>query len=175
MQVNCKVNIVNRLLPSTGQSGPSRLTWSSVTITENKSAVIELSLANARNKAGCKYKVTGNVEQIFSRFVSQGKLTIRFKQPQHDLCLSGEPAQVQRVLAAVTGKDDRPKTGVLCPLLNKPNTKPMVPKTKMTILSRADYPVTTSFPNTLTVLKVSLLLCLKIEHLQMACDFRSTV
>lgn len=161
MQVNCKVNIVNRLLPSTGQTGPNRLAWSSVTIIENKSAVIELSLANARNKAGCKYKVTGNIEQIFSKFASEGKLTIRFKQPQHDLCLSGDAKQIQRVLAAISGKDDRPKTGVLCPLLNKPNAKPVVPKTKLTILSRADYPVTTSFPNTLTVLKVSLISILK--------------
>jgi LRR-repeat protein 1 len=154
MQLNCKVNVVNRLLPSAGQSGPSRLVWSNVTLTENKASVIELSLATSRNKTGMKYKVTNNIEQIFSKFVSQGKLTLRFRQPAHDLCLSGEVRHMEKILAIIKGEDSQLKKGTLCPLLSNRANKVVIPKTKLNILSRADYPVTTSFPDTLTSLKV---------------------
>ncbi|XP_046437855.1 leucine-rich repeat protein 1-like [Daphnia pulex] len=155
MQLNCKVNVVNRLLPSAGQSGPSRLVWSNVTLTENKASVIELSLATSRNKTGMKYKVTNNIEQIFSKFVSQGKLTLRFRQPAHDLCLSGEVRHMEKILAIIKGEDSQLKKGTLCPLLSNRANKVVIPKTKLNILSRADYPVTTSFPDTLTSLKIS--------------------
>lgn len=154
MQLNCKVNVVNRLLPSAGQSGPSRLVWSNVTLTENKASVIELSLATSRNKTGMKYKVTNNIEQIFSKFVSQGKLTLRFRQPAHDLCLSGEVRHMEKILAIIKGEDPQLKKRTLCPLLSNCANKVVIPKTKLNILSRADYPVTTSFPDTLTSLKV---------------------
>lgn len=154
MQVNCKVNVVNRLLPSAGQSGPNRLVWSNITLTENKSSLVELTIATARNKAGTKYRVTNNIEQIFSKFVSQGKLTLRLKQPPHDLCLSGEVKHIERILSIVKGEDKQLKNGTLCPLLANSTNKVVIPKTKLNIISRADYPVTTNFPETLTNLKV---------------------
>ena len=154
MQVNCKVNVVNRLLPSAGQSGPNRLVWSNITLSENKACVVELSLATTRNKAGTKYRITKNLEQIFSKFVSQGKLTLRLKQPAVDLCLSGEVRHMEKILAVVKGEDDQLKKGTLCPLLANSTNKVVIPKTKLNIASRADYPVTTSFPETLTNLKV---------------------
>ena len=33
-------------------------------------------------------QIYGNVANIFGKFVKEGKATIRFKQPTHDLCLS---------------------------------------------------------------------------------------
>lgn len=157
MQVNCKANVVNRLLPSAGQSGPNRFVWSNITLTENKSSVIELLLSTARNKTGTKYRVTNNVEQVFSKFAHQGKLTLRFRQPPHDLCLSGEAKHVEKILSILKGEDNQLKNTTLCPLLTNSNTKIVIPKTKLSILSRADYPVTTGFPETLTTLKVGLL------------------
>ena len=156
MQVNCKVNVVNRLLPSAGQSGPNRFVWSNITLTENKSSVIELLLTTARNKTGTKYRVTNNIEQVFSKFANQGKLTLRFRQPPHDLCLSGEVRHVEKIVAILKGEDTQLKTGTLCPILTNSTNKVVIPKTKLAIASRADYPVTTSFPETLTVLKVIL-------------------
>lgn len=154
MQVNCKANVINRLLPSAGQSGPNRLVWSNITLTENKSSVVELLLTTARNKTGTKYKVSNNIDQIFSKFVNQGKLTLRFKQPQHDLCLHGESKHIERILSIVKGEDKQLKHGTLCPLLTNNANKIVIPKTKLTISSRADYPVTTGFPETLISLKV---------------------
>ena len=58
---------------------------------------VELSLATSRNKSGTKYRVTDNLEQVFAKFVSQGKMTVRFKQPQHDLCFTGEARHLEKV------------------------------------------------------------------------------
>lgn len=33
-------------------------------------------------------QVTGNICQIFNKFVSDGKATIRFKQPEEDICIN---------------------------------------------------------------------------------------
>lgn len=156
MQVTCQVNIVNRLLPSTGQAGPSRLARYSITLAETspKSGVVELSLFSAQKKTTvAKYRVTNNIEQVFSKFVCEGKLTLRFKHPPHDLCLNGQKNEIERILNVVRGTDDQVKKGTLCPLLTN---KIVVQKLKLNITSRADYPVTTAFPITLVSLKVSL-------------------
>ena len=154
MEINCKVNVINRLLPSAGQSGPKRLVWANITLSETNSAFIDLNLATSRNKSGSKYRVTNNIEQIFGKFVSQGKLTLRFKQPPHDLCLNGEAKQMEKILAILKGGDGHLKKGTLCAVLSNTSAKVVIPKTKLNVLSRSDYPVTTSFPDTLTCLKV---------------------
>ena len=154
MEINCKVNVINRLLPSAGQSGPKRLVWSVITLTE-KNSFIDLNLTTSRNKSGTKYRITNNVEQIFGKFVAQGKLTVRFKQPPHDLCFNGETKQMERILTVLKGGDSRISKGNMCTVLSGPAPRVTIPKTKMNILARSDYPVTTSFPDTLTSLKVN--------------------
>lgn len=163
MQVNCKVNVVNRLLPTTGQSGNSRLVWSSIILNKinSKSEEVELTLASSRNKAGIKYKISKNIEQIFSKFLSQGKLTIRFIQPPHDLCLSGDVKQLEKLLNVVKGDNKSVNKGILCPLLANSNNKVVIPKTKLHIFSRANYPITAGFPETLTNLKVKYVLIIE--------------
>ena len=141
------MNVVNRLLPAAGQSGPSRLIWANVTFSKNKLEVVELTLITSRSKSGTKYRVTDNVEQIFAKFISQGKLTVRFKQPQHDLCFSGEAKQMERIAYILKGGDAN---------LQKGPSKVVIPKTKLNITSRAEYPVINSFPESLVTLKVNI-------------------
>jgi hypothetical protein len=61
---------------------------------------------------------------------------------------------MEKILAIVKGEVSQLKKGTLCPLLSNCTNKVVIPKTKLSILSRADYPVTTCFPETLTSLKV---------------------
>ena len=154
MQINCKVNVVNRLLPSAGQSGPNRMVWGSITLRDNQSAV-ELTLATSRNTAGNKYRVTNNVEQVFAKFINQGKLTVRFIQPQHDICLNGDAKQMEKIAFILKGGDGKLKKGPLSLVSPNTTTKIVIPKTKLHISSRAEYPVTTNFPDSLTTLKVT--------------------
>jgi LRR-repeat protein 1 len=154
MEIHCKVNVVNRLLPAAGQSGPSRLIWANVTFSKNKLEVVELTLTTSRSKSGTKYRITDNVEQIFAKFISQGKLTARFKQPQHDLCFSGEAKQMERIAHILKGGDANLQKGPLSILSPNTSSKVVIPKTKLNITSRADYPVVNSFPESLVTLKV---------------------
>jgi len=155
MQISCKVNVVNRLLPATGQSGPNRFVWANVTLSRNAAEKVELSLATSRNKSGTKYRVTDNLEQVFAKFVSQGKMTVRFKQPQHDLCFTGEARHLEKVAHILKGGDGPLKKGSLSASMvqSTSTAKLVIPKTKLTILSRADYPVVTNFPDSLVSLK----------------------
>lgn len=34
------------------------------------------------------FQIKDNVQQIFGKFLNEGKATIRFKEPEQDLCLS---------------------------------------------------------------------------------------
>ena len=119
-----------------------------------------MTVTTARSKQGARYRVTGNVERVFSKFISQGKLTVRFTQPQHDICLAGEPKQLAMIAEIVSGGGS-PATGSQALKSATPAgvatlSRVAIPKTKMCISSRADYPVTTRFPDTLTQLKVEL-------------------
>ena len=37
-----------------------------------------------------KFPIIGNIEQVFTRLVNEGKTTIRFKEPENDLCIHGK-------------------------------------------------------------------------------------
>lgn len=40
----------------------------------------------------------GNIEAVFTKFVSEGKFTIRFKMPEHDLCVKTDPVLAKSFL-----------------------------------------------------------------------------
>lgn len=43
-------------------------------------------------------QVGGNIEAVFTKFVSEGKFTIRFKEPAHDLCVKADPVLAKTFL-----------------------------------------------------------------------------
>jgi len=45
-------------------------------------------MGNLQDHNGRKYKLRDNVEQMFTKFVHEGKSTIRFKEPSHDVSIS---------------------------------------------------------------------------------------
>ncbi|XP_065331993.1 leucine-rich repeat protein 1 [Cloeon dipterum] len=47
-----------------------------------------LIVQSADNKTGTRYDLTGNIDRMFERFVSEGKCTIRLKSPHVDLIFS---------------------------------------------------------------------------------------
>jgi LRR-repeat protein 1 len=34
------------------------------------------------------FQLKGNIQQCFTKFVNEGKATVRFTEPPHDVCLS---------------------------------------------------------------------------------------
>ncbi|XP_006160555.1 leucine-rich repeat protein 1 isoform X2 [Tupaia chinensis] len=47
-----------------------------------------LLISTLKDKRGTRYELKENVEQFFTKFVEEGKATVRLKEPPVDICLS---------------------------------------------------------------------------------------
>lgn len=95
---------------------------------------------------------------MFVKFVNEGKATIRFKEPEHDLAIKCDSLQLKGFLKTLKlGLD-----GIHSHQLSKLNTcnlqtKKLKPiKTKLKITAKEDYPVLEGFQRTLESLTVSI-------------------
>ncbi|XP_049952971.1 leucine-rich repeat protein 1 [Schistocerca serialis cubense] len=75
----------------------SRSRHSTLTIFRDKDEAVML-VQQPSNKRGQRYKIAGNIIKVFTQFVSQGKVTIRMKEPPHELRLQNEPVQLMSFL-----------------------------------------------------------------------------
>ncbi|KAJ9582469.1 hypothetical protein L9F63_003162 [Diploptera punctata] len=159
MKIVGNVEICNRLLPSLNIAGKGRSQWSSVGIGKlhGKDSELFILHQSAQNKLGTRYKVKNNIEQVFTRFVNEGKATIRFKSPPHDLCIKCDSLQLKLFLRTLKlGLENKiPAKTLLLSNITSTSRMPSAPKTKLAVLSRADYPILEGFPRTLHTLKIN--------------------
>jgi len=169
MKLYADVDVVNRRLASHGMKGSNKKVKSHIAI--GKKAVGEgkpelfIMVTNAQNKQGTKYPIQRNIEQVFTKLVNEGKTTIRFKEPDHDLCIKGDPIEVKSFLSVLkkvlNGQDvDKLSLSALQPLSNKQITGP---KRKLTVTKRGEYPVKEGFVQTLTHVKINGIRLAKID------------
>ncbi|XP_068219674.1 leucine-rich repeat protein 1 isoform X2 [Palaemon carinicauda] len=158
MRINCEVQVSNR----TGGIVNKKCSRSSLglgRLPESKAEVSSLfiHLCTIQNKQGTKYKVAGNIEGVFTKFVSEGKFTIRFKEPPHDVAAKADVVLAKSFLStlkmALQNKDI--KKMHLSNLAPAKQSQLEKPKTKLVILNKKDYPITTSFPYSLENLRVN--------------------
>jgi len=154
MRLNCC--LVTQDLNAGNQSKSAKPTKAVLSIGFHgpKENSVPLLLAVTTNeKVGQKYKVRDNVENIFGKFASQGKCTIRLKEPKKDLMISeADATQLKtflQVVCSILKTGTAPELAVLKPV-EKHEVEPK--KTRMVIRNRNDYPLNKSFPNTLKVL-----------------------
>ena len=113
MRLCCEVRVAYLQLMSESASKTVRATLAVGRKTNAKSKLVNdkvseifLTVTTAKDITGRKYlvrkaariilypffsfstQVTGNLQQIFAKFWSQGKATIQFKDPAHQLCIS---------------------------------------------------------------------------------------
>ncbi|KAK3734845.1 hypothetical protein QZH41_011749, partial [Actinostola sp. cb2023] len=93
MRLTCDISVSSR----PGNSGPSRSLGKPVRATisvgrksgrDGDRGTVFLLVCTAKEKNGTKYKVHGNIMQVFNRFTQDGKATIRMSEPPHDLFIS---------------------------------------------------------------------------------------
>ncbi|XP_048342136.1 leucine-rich repeat protein 1 isoform X2 [Sphaerodactylus townsendi] len=99
-----------------------------------------------------------NVEQLFTKFVEEGKATIRLKEPAVDVCLSKANANLLKAfLSAVklANSGTHEESMPLSALAPAKASEVEKPKTRMTITSRKEYPLTRNFPYSLEHLQAS--------------------
>lgn len=161
MRINCEVQVNNRMNAVLNVSNAKKVR-SSLGIGRLPGSKADrnslfIHLCTALNKQGVKYKIIDNIDGVFTKFASEGKFTIRFKEPKHELIVKADPVLaktfLQTLKLGIQNKDiDKLHLSTLAPVKQREVEKP---KTKLIISQKKDYPITTGFPYTLENLTVS--------------------
>uniref|UniRef100_A0A182VQ65 PIF1/LRR1 pleckstrin homology domain-containing protein n=1 Tax=Anopheles minimus TaxID=112268 RepID=A0A182VQ65_9DIPT len=175
MKLFCKTCTINRTVP-----GDKRAFTKTVLAigkgSERKADDTKIMLITSGNKSGTKYNVLNNISKIFTRFLDEGKVTISFKTPAHDVQIESEKVQLiafLKILKLVLTGGGQPgqtsqSTADLCsplatlrlPCLTVGNKKasilgsPRILSTKCVITNRKDYPMK-GFSRLLVELQIS--------------------
>ncbi|XP_042302405.1 leucine-rich repeat protein 1 [Sceloporus undulatus] len=159
MRLQCEVAVASRLLPSAGLRGPGRAVRALLSLGRPPGAAgVWLLVSTARHRPGSKYQLRENVEHLFTKFVEEGKATVRLKEPAVDVHLSkANVSQLKTFLSAVklAHQGTNEETLPLSALIPAKASEVEKPKTKMTITSKKDYPLTRNFPYSLEHLQAS--------------------
>nr|XP_039249853.1 leucine-rich repeat protein 1-like [Styela clava] len=165
MRLVCSVASINLEAASRG-FGANKGVRSTLSVFKKEENTF-LMWCTTKNKHGSRYKLHNNVEKIFSRMLSEGKATIRLKDPHLDLCVSGANSiDLQRLVNAIkvasTGQSLLGR-GVLSSAEPVQNRVIQKPKTKLMVNSKQRYPLLEGFPSTLEQLAVEHCSLLKLD------------
>ncbi|XP_010630906.1 leucine-rich repeat protein 1 isoform X2 [Fukomys damarensis] len=97
MRLHCEVEVVSRHLPTLGLRNRGKGARAVVSLCQLRppergeragphSACLLIS--TVKDKRGTRYQLKENIEQFFTKFVDEGKATVRLKEPPVDICLS---------------------------------------------------------------------------------------
>lgn len=164
MKIFCDVQIINRLAGANTQSRSQKSTLAIGSGPKNDEQVFLIHFTNT-NKCGTKYNLKDNLEQVFCKFLNEGKATIRLKTPPQDLCIKCDSTQLKGFLKTLkySLSGEVPKKALALSNISVTSiTKKMQPVLKLNITSRAQIP-TKGFPRTLQTLIIS---GLKLERFQ---------
>lgn len=158
MKLLCNVSIGNRSAPSIKRkSGNSTLALCK----QPGSGDFCIILFSAQNKSGTKYNLKNNVQQIFSRCVNEGKSTIQFKQPPHDISIQADSIQLKCFLRllklALENKVQDSDLAGYSSMAVTPVAKKHIPPKRLQIRRPVDYPPQQGFHKSLEELHINLL------------------
>lgn len=159
MKILCDVVVQNNAQPSAIVRHPKATLAIGWHPPNTENSELFLILFGNKNKAGgTRYKVKGNLQKVFSRFLHEGKLTLAFKEPDQSLQLKTDPIQLKSFLSVLKlaldcNKEERNKIG-LSTVAVTPITQKSHPVSKLTILNRGDFPIK-GLPRTLTSLAIN--------------------
>ncbi|XP_061751805.1 leucine-rich repeat protein 1 isoform X1 [Nerophis ophidion] len=163
MKLQCDVEVVNRMLPTFGMKCRGKGVRAVLSIGKHldkmsQQSNVYLMICTAKDRAGSKYKLKNNIEKFFTWFVEEGKATVRLKEPAIDICLSKAEANSLKNFLSAARLADRGSVTSSLPLSTLTSVRAREveqPKKKLTIISKKDYPLTSSFPYSLEQLQVS--------------------
>lgn len=170
MKLVCETCVINRTVPSAKRTF-QRTILAIGKSNEKKPDETAIMLKTNSNKSGSKYGLKGNISKIFTRFVSDGKATISFNIPEHDVQIKCEVIQLTTFLkqlkSVLTGEATQNSTNTpeappvkLSCLSSVANMKSSVLSstkvlsTKCVIKRRGDYPLK-GFSRNLVTLQIS--------------------
>uniref|UniRef100_A0A182PXQ4 PIF1/LRR1 pleckstrin homology domain-containing protein n=1 Tax=Anopheles epiroticus TaxID=199890 RepID=A0A182PXQ4_9DIPT len=187
MKLICETCTINRAV--TGGSRAFQRTILAIGKgSERKEDGIKIMLIKNGNTAGIKYNVLKNISKVFTRFLEEGKATISFLAPEHDVQIKSDQVQLKAFLKVLklvlSGASYKPSEGGPAQQTATnpfpPSAPPRLPcltvgkkkasilgstsvlKTKAVITNRKDYP-RDGFQRQLVSLQISNLRMVKFD------------
>lgn len=147
----------NRQLLGSSVKVARKFTKATLALCRNpKNSGYSMILFSGQDKTGRKYDVSGNIKMVLTRFINEGKCTIQFKQPQHDLYVNADVIQLKGFLhlfkRVLENKLNDKEITVSSIAVTPVKAKDIAP-VKLSIMKRSDYP--TRFPRTLEELHIN--------------------
>lgn len=155
MKLLCSALLVNRAAPNAKTKSANSTIALCKQPGTNEFCII---LFTARNQQGTRYNLKNNIEKVFARYVNEGKSTIQFKQPPHDICIQANSIQLKCFLRLlkmavenqVKDEDLAHYSGVSV----TPVAKKDIPIKQLWITSKLAYP-SQGFPKSLEMLRMN--------------------
>lgn len=156
MKLQCQVEVINRLHSSLNIRSNGKYLKSTLALGKEPKSDLEYFILHftSVNKTGTKYRAKC-IKQVFVKCINEGKATIRFEEPPHDLCIKSEVIQLKcfmRLLRSVLTGDT--KNLNLAPLSSLSVTHKDTAPTKLVIRDRSEFPVK-GLPRTLESLYIN--------------------
>ncbi|XP_011351004.1 leucine-rich repeat protein 1 isoform X2 [Ooceraea biroi] len=108
-----------------------------------------LLLQTRKNKQGTKYKIIDNVAHMFTKFINNGKATIRLQQPPHDLIVHNSNVIRLKAFLRVLSQIMKGRSQDFDYFSTTVNSKDFAkPQVKVVVKKKSEYPTLEGFPLT---------------------------
>lgn len=149
MKLHCNIEINNRLSTTNVVRRKSQRSILAIGRQTIKNTEIYIFWQTLQNKQGTKYKIDNNIDKIFTKFIDEGKATIRFIDPPHDLIIQSDTIQLKSFIHTLKlGITKKINPSILTISNLNPKCMTFVPKIKVTINKSSEYPTLEGFPRT---------------------------
>ncbi|CAK9821529.1 Leucine-rich repeat protein 1 [Anthophora retusa] len=158
MKLPCTVEVNNRLFSTNVVKRKSQRSILAIGRQTVKSKELYILWQTLQNKQGTKYKVNNNVDTIFTKFINEGKATIRLIEPPYDLIIQSETIQLKSFIHILKlGLSNKLDPSILAVSNLNPKKMNVVSnlKTKVTINKSSEYPTLEGFPRTTEELHIA--------------------
>ncbi|XP_017789934.1 PREDICTED: leucine-rich repeat protein 1 [Habropoda laboriosa] len=151
MKLHCNVEVNNRLYSTNVIKRKSQRSILAIGRQTVKSTELYILWQTLQNKQGTKYKLNNNVDNIFTKFIHEGKATIRLIEPPYDVIIQSDTIQLKSFIHILKlGLRNKLDPSILA--ISNLNPKKMNPvsnlKIKVTINKSSEYPTLEGFPRT---------------------------
>ncbi|XP_017784051.1 PREDICTED: leucine-rich repeat protein 1 [Nicrophorus vespilloides] len=158
MRLICTVCLVNRSFANAPVTLKRKHVKSTLALCKHpKSGEFCFILFSAQNKNGTKYDIKNNILKVLNRFVSEGKVTIQLKKPEHDLCIQAETIQIKSFLLllkkVLENKVSAQEFMISSMSVTAINANDVAPK-KLVVMKSSDY-ASKGLPRSLEILHMS--------------------
>uniref|UniRef100_A0A8D8ZXL5 Leucine-rich repeat protein 1 n=1 Tax=Cacopsylla melanoneura TaxID=428564 RepID=A0A8D8ZXL5_9HEMI len=155
MKISAKIEVSNRNHACLGSNMKKRAVYSTLSIGKvSRTGDFKILYCTKSMVSPKQYTIKNNVEKVFTKFIKEGKATIRFKCPPEDIIIAHDDGRTLMSFLTILMKVLKNEPVHTTHVLNPQDTKvPSKPKTALVVDSLKEYWF--EFPRTLVSLVAS--------------------